>query len=153
MIALDGPKDIGNVFKKLQTFGVFLRIYKFDDILEKIDECEKVCIISPTIPYDIAYALSNFYNCQFYLLYNHPSLQFVKDDFLKLKNIKLVNLNIYTKETYKYTDECETVILHDFQFMAPLEYLPYSLSNKNVITFYNSTREFCDEEIIQNFKK
>jgi hypothetical protein len=153
MIALDGPKDIGNVFKKLQTFEVFLRIYEFDEILEKIDEYEKVCLISPTIPYDIAYALSNFYNCKCYLLYNHPSLQFVEDDFAKLKNIELINLNIYTKETNKYIDECETVILHDFQFMAPIDVLPYNLFNKNIITFYDGTREFCDEEIIQNFKQ
>ena len=153
MIALDGPKDIGNVFKKLQTFEVFLRIYRFDEILEKIDECKKVCLISPTIPYDIAFALSNFYNCKCYVLHNHPSLQFLKDDFKKLKNIELVNLNIYTRETNKYIDECETIILHDFQFMAPLEFLPYNLFNKNIITFYDGTREFCDEEIIQNFKQ
>jgi len=151
MIVLDGPRDIGKVFEKLQKFEVYLRIYEFSEILEKIDECENVCLISPTIPYDIAFALSNFYNCQCRLLYNHPSFQFVEDDFKKLKNIELVNLNIYTKETNKYIDECETIILHDFQFMAPLSVLPYNLSNKKVITFYDKTREFCDEEIRQNF--
>jgi hypothetical protein len=153
MIALDGPKDIGRVFEKLQTFGVFLRIYDFGEILNKLDDYEKVCIISPTIPYDIAFALSNFYNSQCYVLYNHPSLHFVEKDFKKLKNINLINLNIYTKEVNKYIEKCETVILHDFQFMSPLEFLPYNLSNKNIITFYDGTREFCDEEIVQNFKQ
>jgi hypothetical protein len=78
-------------------------------------------------------------------------LQFVEDDFAKLKNIELINLNIYTKETNKYIDECETIILHDFQYMAPLDVLPYNLNNKKVIIFYDGIREFCDEEITQNF--
>lgn len=153
MIALDGPRDIGKVFEKLQKFEVYLRIYDFNEILEKIDECENVCLISPTIPYDIAYALSNFYNCRVRLLHNHPSFPFVESDFKKLKNIELINLNIYTKDVNRYIDECETVILHDFQFMAPLSVLPYNLDNKNLIIFYNETREFCDEEINQNFIK
>lgn len=153
MIVLDGSETIGNVFNKLRTFKVYLRKYNIDDILNKIDECENVCLISPTIPYDIAFSLSNFYNCKCYLLYNHPSLQFIENDFKKLKNIELIKLNIYTNETNKYIDECDTIILHDFQYMAPLNFLPYNLDNKNVIIFFDGTREDCDEEIIQNFKQ
>jgi hypothetical protein len=57
----------------------------------------------------------------------------------------------YAQLVNKYIDECDTIILHDFQFMAPLDVLPYNLNNKKVIIFYDDTREFCDEEIRQNF--
>ena len=145
MSAKDGLDPVSIVYKKINNvFRQYDPIY----ILDTLGDIEgDVTIISPTVPYDVCKIISNYYNCNITVLYNNPAFDIVKDHF---KNINLVKINIFTKEVNNYIKG--TVILHDFQYMAPLEYLPYELTETPII-FYSGLRMVCDEEINQNFKR
>lgn len=120
--------------------------YNPDEILDKLGNIEgDVTIISPTVPYDICEIIVKYYDCHITVIYNHPAMDMMKEYF---KNIVLLKMNIYTKEVNNHIKG--TVVLHDFQYMAPLEYLPYKLTNYPII-FYNESRTSFDEEINQNF--
>ena len=143
MKAKVGLENTSTVYSKLSSV---YNQYKPIDIIEKLNNIEDdVTVISPTVPYDVCKVLRDYYDCNITVLYSHPVMERIKEYF---KDIELIKINIFDTRINNYIKG--SVILHDFQYMAPLNILPYNLKTKPII-FHNNTRMECDEQINQNF--
>ena len=109
------------------------------------------CIISTTVPWNMCRVLSNFFDVPTTILGKHPSLFLVENELKFYKNITLNYINIFTKEVNTYIEQNDLIIIHDYQYMLPIQYLPYNLKDKNVLVFSCDRRFAFDEQINQNF--
>jgi hypothetical protein len=119
-------------------------------ILESIS-FDSICIISSTVPWNICKIISMCFSVPVTVLGKHPSLFLIEEELKSFKGIDIKKQNIFTKGVNDYIKENDLIIIHDYQYMVPLQYLPYDLTNKQVLVFSCDRRFDFDEQINQNY--
>lgn len=120
------------------------------EILETIS-FDSACVISTTVPWNICKILSMCFAVPTTVLGKHPSLFLIEEEMKSFKTVEVKKQNIFTKEVNDYIKQNDLIIIHDYQYMVPLEYLPYDLKNKTVLIFSCDKRFDFDEQINQNY--
>ena len=164
MKQMDGQKTVGKVIDKLVAktgeweYNAYpsLESTEYSRFVYKILDTyafdyDKVCILSPTVPYDICDVLINQFGSHVTLVGKHPGIELCKEEFLSLDNITIICQNIFDVKVNEHIEKNDIIILHDFQYMMPLKYLRYDLKGKKVIVLSSDQRFDHDEHIKQNF--
>ena len=164
MKLMDGQKTVGKVIDKLVAktgewdYNAFpsLESVEYSKFLYKILDAyhldyDEVCILSPTVPYNVCEIMVNQFGSHVTLVGKHPGIKLCEEEFLSLDSITLEYQNIFDVKVNEYIEKNDTIILHDFQYMMPLKYLRYNLEGKKVIVLSSDQRFDHDEHIKQNF--
>jgi hypothetical protein len=159
-----GQKPVGKVIDKLVAktgewkYNAFpsLESVEYSKFLYSVLDSysfnyDKVCILSPTVPYNICDVMINYFGSHVTLVGKHPGIELCKEEFLSLDNITIVCQNIFDYKVNDHIEKNDIIILHDFQYMMPLKYLRYKLKGKKVIILSSDQRFSHDEHIKQNF--
>ena len=162
MKQLVGQEITGKVVSKIKAkTGIWdynpfpsIKYKNYDGFIYRVLEdisFDSVCVISPTVPWNICKILSMCFSVPVTVLGKHPSLFLIEEELKSFKNTQLKRQNIFTKDVNDYIKQSDLVIIHDYQWMLPLMYLPYDLQDKQTLIFSCDKRFDYDEHINQNY--